>query len=260
MDKRARGTNEDPLSAASAGLLALGLPLHSRSEALALLAHMLDLADTSGEVDLDDKLMALEARLGVSQCLDGYTWLQTLGVIRRTKSGWVIPFFAEHNGPVGATAASMLVLRRHMEGAQTPALGLVPDLAPEAPLALPNRKVVPMRRWRRTVPIAAAVAAASAAALTGVTQLLPQAASNSRNTAVSAAAPSTNATTGAAEDAVTSVTDAVTGLTSPRRDGIVGADARRATDDRPAYLRRVRVASPPRRGHQHQDRAAATHL
>jgi hypothetical protein len=49
--------------------------------------------------------------------------------------------------------------------------------------------VVPMKRWRRSLPMAAAGIAASVAVVAGVSQFVPQAAVTGRNAAVRAAAP-----------------------------------------------------------------------
>src|SRR5690242_10414927 len=111
---------EDPISAASAGLLALGVPPQRRMETLGLLSALLDLADERGEVMLDTALIETEERLGIDACLEGYEWLERLDVIRRTWSGWVIDNFAEHHGPVGMNAAALDVLARHMSRAEEP--------------------------------------------------------------------------------------------------------------------------------------------
>src|SRR5690348_16377427 len=114
MDKRARGIHDDPLSAASAGLLALGVPRRRRNDALELLGAMIDLADENGKVTLDQKLFAVEKRLGVDESLDAYHWLETIDVVHRTGFGWTISNFDAHRDPVGVTADSMAVLRKHL--------------------------------------------------------------------------------------------------------------------------------------------------
>ena len=178
---------------------------------------MLDRADESGHVTLNDSLYAVEQRLGVDECLDAYSWLEVIKVVRRTGDGWTIPAMAEHSGPVGATADSLAVLRRHLDKVGQPDLQLVPALAvAEEPEETPVG-VIALRRWRRAVPIAAGVAA-SVAALTGATQLIPQAASNARDVALRADAPTTHVSAGPIAAAVTTVTNAVnatTGKTTP---------------------------------------------
>jgi hypothetical protein len=185
-----------------------------RNDSLDLLSHMLDLANEDGSVELDGPLLQIEKLLGVSQCIDAYSWLEALDVIERTASGWEIPNFADHRGPVGVTAASFAVLRRHLDAVGeedlAPAIGLVPSLPhDEVPV-----RTVALRRWRRTVPLAAAGVAASVAALTGVAQFLPQAASTNRPVALRADAPLAKVPTSvanAATDAVTAATSAATG-------------------------------------------------
>ncbi|MEY2425907.1 MAG: hypothetical protein QOI61_1479, partial [Actinomycetota bacterium] len=109
------GSDDDPISAASSGLLAIGVAPRRRMETLGLLAALLDLADERGDVLLDGALMETEERLGIDLCLEGYEWLEQIGVIQRNWSGWVIPNFTAHHGPVGATVESLAVLGRHLE-------------------------------------------------------------------------------------------------------------------------------------------------
>lgn len=180
MHKRARGLNDDPLSAASAGLLALGVERSRRAEALELLAAMLDLADEQGDVLLDGALFAVEQRMGVDGCLEIYSWLEVLDVVERTGDGWRICAFADHHGPTGETLASLEVLRRHLDSVGHE------DIAVAEPVPA---GVTPIRRWRRTVPMAAAGLAASVAVVTGVAQFVPQAAVSGRNAAQRSAAP-----------------------------------------------------------------------
>ena len=168
---------------------------------------MLDLAQADGTVEIDEALMLVEQRLGVSRCLDMYGWLEYLQVIRRTETGFDIPNFEDHRGPVGITADSFAVLRRHLDSVGTedlaPAIALVAD-APDVEAETPVR-VIAMRRWRRTVPIAAGIAA-SVAALAGASQLIPQAAVTGRNVALSADAP-TSVVTAKAGDVAKSAVD-----------------------------------------------------
>ncbi len=191
MHKRARGTELDPLSAASAGLFARGIKGNRRSEVLELLSAMLDLSDADGRVALDEALYAVEQRLGVNYCLEAYTWLEEMGVVVRTGDGWSIPAFALHIGPVGNTVDSMQVLQRHLAAmrderlaADSAPLTLVPAIPADEPSV-----VVPMKRWRRAVPMAAAGIAASVAVVAGVSQFVPQAAVTGHNAALRADAP-----------------------------------------------------------------------
>lgn len=188
MHKRARGMELDPLSAASAGLFARGIRGNRRSEVLELLSSMLDLADGEGNVALDDALYAVEQRLGVNYCLEAYTWLEEMGVVTRTGNGWAIPAFGLHIGPVGNTVESMQVLQRHLAVMRTEAEATPLVLVPTPPE--PDREVVvPMKRWRRAVPMAAAGIAASVAVVAGVSQFVPQAAVSGRNASLRADAP-----------------------------------------------------------------------
>ena len=198
---------------------------------------MLDLAQPDGTVEIDDALMSVEQRLGVSRCLDMYGWLEALEVIQRTETGFAIPNFAEHRGPVGATGDSFAVLRRHLDSVGTedlaPAIALVSSVpkTDEPPV-----RVVALRRWRRTVPIAAGIAA-SVAALAGASQLIPQAAVTGRNVALTADAPTSVVTakpgTAAAITAAkraasavhkdTATTTAPSAIAAtPRTDGVAG--------------------------------------
>lgn len=177
------GHDDDPISAASTGLLALGVAPKRRMETLGLLAALLDLADERGEVLLDGELMETEERLGIDLCLEGYEWLERLNVIRRTWSGWLIPNFAAHRGPAGATVASLAVLRRHLD-APGDAVDHRPATDP-APAPVETTVVVPLRTWRRRVVVGtAASVAAGIAVLTGATQLVPQAAVSTRDAAI----------------------------------------------------------------------------
>ncbi len=183
MNKRARELQEDPLSAASAGLVALGIDRARRVDTLDVLAFLLDHADASGEVVLDRNLFAREEALGVDKCLDAYVLLENLEVVLRTDRGWKIPDFALHNGPRGETAASLAVLRKHLASVGSDAeelepAGAVGERVPVA--AMVSQPVAPIRRLRRAVPIAAGLAA-SAAAFAGLNQFVPQAAVTGRN-------------------------------------------------------------------------------
>lgn len=200
------GHEEDPISATSAGLRALGVAPHQRFDTLGLLAVLLDLADTRGEVALDDALIAAEQRLGLDACLDGYEWLERLGVIRRTWSGWHIEHFAHHGGPAGLTEASMGVLRRHIG----------PPVARHAAAATPDNSgpVVTLRPWRRRVPAIAASVAAGVALLAGANQLVPQAAVSQRDAVVRS-----TGTTGEAPAAPSPVKPAA-GTTPPTVAGV----------------------------------------
>jgi hypothetical protein len=174
--------DDDPISAASSGLRALGVAPQRRVETLGLLSALMDLADERGGVMLDSDLMAAEERLGIDACLEGYEWLERLDVIRRTWSGWVIQNFDAHHGPAGMSEAAMAVLQRHLtarEDAPT-----VVDVAPIIPLA----PVVTLKPWRRRVPVIAASVAAGVAVLAGATQLVPQAAVTTRNASQSQSA------------------------------------------------------------------------
>ncbi len=166
---RIAGHDDDPISAASTGLLALGVGPQRRMETLGLLAALLDLADEGGEVLLDGELITTEERLGIDLCLEGYEWLEQLDVLRRTWSGWVIVNFDAHGGPAGATAASIAVLHRHANAFE--------EAEPVA--------VTPLRRRRRLAVVAASVAA-GIAVFAGAAQLVPQAAVSTRNAAVRA--------------------------------------------------------------------------
>jgi hypothetical protein len=178
----------DPLSAASAGLFARGIKGNRRSEVLELLSSMLDLADGEGNVALDEALYAVEQRLGVNYCLEAYTWLEEMGVVTRTSNGWAIPAFGLHIGPVGNTVDSMHVLQRHLAAMRAEAEA-TPLVVVPVPAEADPEVVVPMKRWRRSVPMAAAGIAASVAVVAGVSQFVPQAAVSGRNAAVRAAAP-----------------------------------------------------------------------
>lgn len=213
MHKPVRGLQDDPLSAASIGLLALGIDRSRRAEALELLGAMLDLADDHGDVLLDGALFAVEQRMGVEPCIEIYGWLETIDVVRRTGSGWTIPLFATHAGPVGDTAASIAVLRRHLDSIGSGSV-VIPESAP----------VISPHRWRRAVPLAAAGIAASIAVVTGVSQMIPQAAVSGRNAALHADLPAAAARRSAAESRqnVPGVTEGST--TSPAAGGDIAAN------------------------------------
>lgn len=174
------GNRDDPISAASAGLRALGVSAPRRLETLVLLSALLDISDPQGEVVLDTTLIATEERLGIDSCLEGYEWLERLDIIRRTWAGWTIPAFAQHHGPAGMNAAAMAVLARHLPAPADPALVAARD-APAADDVIP---VLRLRPWRRRAPAVAASIAAGIAALAGATQLVPQVAVRGRNAAV----------------------------------------------------------------------------
>lgn len=161
----------DPLSAASSGLVALGLNWEQRAETLALLAALIDLADDSGEVLLDSSLLRVEERLGIDLCLHGYERLEELAIIHRTWSGWVIRNFATHTGPEGKTLDSMEVVRRHGE--------LLRQERTAEPTRVPAEEAAPVvtiGTWRRRVPLMVAGVAAGLATVAGATQFVPQAA------------------------------------------------------------------------------------
>jgi len=147
----------DPISAASAGMLALGVKADKRAHALGLLAEMIDRADHRGLVKFDDELMTMERRLGVSKCLDSYSWLEATGVVRRTHNGWTIPAIGAHSGPVGATATSMAVLAHHLEmnAAEITPIGAA-------------RAERDFRAVARRLPVMAGSIAAAAAAILGL--------------------------------------------------------------------------------------------
>jgi hypothetical protein len=177
-----RGDQEmDPISAASAGMLALGVPADRRAHALGLLAEMIDRADTKGRVEFNDAVYAIEQRLGVARCLDAYEWLEGTGVVRRTPTGWVIKAIAAHRGPAAATAASMAVIARHLEenaaesgvvreGALAPAAVSrgAAQLAEITPIAAARAKAAPSLSFARRVPVMAGSVAAAAALLLGL--------------------------------------------------------------------------------------------
>jgi len=223
MHKQARGLGDDPLSAASAGLFALRVPRARRTSTLDLLGAMLDLADRAGHVEVDRPLYEVEQLVGMNDALESYSWLERLGVLVRTSSGWQIQNFAEHRGPIGATAASMDVLRRHLDSVGEPEGVVVPLRA--APTAEPSvaESLAPgqIKRWRRAVPLAAAGIAASVVAVTGASQFLPQAASNTRDAALHASAPTSVVNEAASKpgaavsEVVKGVPAATTVVTSP---------------------------------------------
>jgi hypothetical protein len=172
---------------------------------------------------LDTALIQTEERLGIDACLEGYEWLERLGVIRRTWSGWVIEHFDEHHGPVGMNAAAMAVLARHLETADEPTLVAVPVREPEREMA----PVVTLKPWRRRLPVVAASVAAGVAVLAGATQFVPQAAVTGRNAAVQ-----TNGTDAVspASGPITSALTNVTGApTSEATSALGGPDASVAT-------------------------------
>jgi hypothetical protein len=184
-------TNEDdPISAASSGLRALGVAPQRRVETLGLLSALMDLADECGRVELDSDLMAAEERLGIDACLEGYEWLERLDVIRRTFAGWVIQNFEAHNGPAGMTEASLAVLQKHFAMGDDAPVVVIPTAEPEmAP-------VVTLKPWRRRrVPVIAASVAAGVAMLAGASQFVPQAAVTTRNVAAHADRPAAQVVT-----------------------------------------------------------------
>lgn len=168
----------DPLSAASAGMLAIGVKADRRAHALGLLAEMLDRADHRGLVRFDGEMMTMEERLGVRECLDSYSWLEATGVAKRTHNGWLIPSIRAHRGPVGATASSMAVVARHLElnAAET---GVARDITSKMPVpigASSTAAITPIgaardegdaRRVARRLPVMAGSIAAAAAAVLG---------------------------------------------------------------------------------------------
>jgi hypothetical protein len=181
--------HDDPISAASSGLRGLGVAPQRRVETLGLLSALLDLADDRGEVLLDSALIATEDRLGIDACLEGYEWLERLGIINRTWSGWMIPAFDAHHGPVGMTEASMAILQRHLAAHEDAPIVTLP-----IPRVVETAPVVALRPWRRRIPAIAASVAAGVAVLAGATQFAPQAAVSHRDAAVrtegTASAPS----------------------------------------------------------------------
>jgi hypothetical protein len=187
--------HDDPISAASSGLRALGVAPQRRVETLGLLSALLDLSDNRGEVLLDAALIATEERLGIDACLAGYEWLERLGIITRTWSGWMIRNFAAHHGPAGMTEASMAVLRRHLVAGEDTPLVTVP-VTPVVEAA----PVVSLRPWRRRVPAIAASVAAGVAVLAGAATFTPQAAVSHRDAAIR-----TEGTADAATRALTSL-------------------------------------------------------
>ncbi|HVT75704.1 MAG TPA: hypothetical protein VHD87_01645 [Acidimicrobiales bacterium] len=185
---------DDPISAASSGLLALGVAPQRRVETLGLLSALIDLADEDGAVALDNDLMATEERLGIDACLEGYEWLERLDVIRRTYSGWEIQNFASHHGPAGMAEAAMDVLARHLRPSEAEAPTAEVPLASVTPLVLraavpaePVAAVVPLASWRRRIPVVAASVAAGVAVIAGASQFVPQAAVTGRNVAANRA-------------------------------------------------------------------------
>ena len=175
------GTNHqqtDPLSAASTGLVALGLNWEQRAETLALLAALIDLADNSGEVLLDSALLRVEERLGIDLCLSGYERLEQLAIVHRTWSGWVIRNFETHARPCRQDAAtrwtSCVATANCCARSARPSRTRVP-----AEAATP---VVNIGTWRRRA--AARPSPASRPAWPpspGATQIVPQAAVTTRN-------------------------------------------------------------------------------
>ena len=203
------GHDDDPISAASSGLLALGVTPQRRLETLGLLSALLDLADERGEVLLDSALIETEDRLGIDACLEGYEWLERIDVIRRTWSGWVITNFHAHHGPAGMTAASMDVLRRHLSSADAPVAALPRRVPVEA-----TAPVVTLPTWRRRLPAVAASVAAGVAVLAGATQFVPQAAVSGRNAAVQTQGSIAPAPANPVTAAVTQATAAATAPTT----------------------------------------------
>lgn len=211
------GHDDDPISAASSGLLALGVTSRRRMETLGLLGALLDLADERGEILLDSALMETEERLGLDLCLEGYEWLEQLGVIRRTWSGWQIPNFSSHRGPAGATETALALLRRHV--------GADFDVVIPMPTREPTPVVAPLKPWRRRVPVMAAGVAAGIAALAGATQFVPQAAVSTRDAAIrtsGTARPVAGAGAPAATEATTAASTAATDAvgTAPSLDAV----------------------------------------
>lgn len=190
--------HDDPLSAASAGLVALGIERSRRVDVLEVLGCLLDHADPSGDVVLDRELFSHEESLGVDKCLDAYALLEQLDVVSRTDNGWTITDYRFHEGPAGETEASLAVLRKHLAsiGVEAPSRDLEEVAFEQLPAAaavavvIEPAPIVPIKRWRRAVPVAAGIAA-SAAAFVGATQLVPQAAVSGRNAALSSDAPTT---------------------------------------------------------------------
>ena len=201
MSRSARHLQDDPISAASTGLIELGIDRSRRMDALEVLGCLIDHADSAGNVVLDRELVSQEETLGVDKCLEAYTLLERLDVVTRTDRGWSIANFHLHQGPVAETAASLAILRKHMVA---PNVEIVFEAAPKKPA------VAPLHRWRRAVPVAAGIAA-SAAALVGATQLLPQAAVSGRNAAHSADSP-----TSVVRRALEATTRATTEKAQPR--------------------------------------------
>jgi hypothetical protein len=199
-------TDDDPISAASSGLRALGVAPQRRVETLGLVSALIDLADERGEVLLDSDLMATEERLGIDACLEGYEWLERLDVIRRTWSGWVIQNYAAHNGPEGMTEAAMAVLQKHFT-AIAEDTSVVP-IAPEREVAA-VAPIVMLKPWRKRVPVIAASVAAGVAVLAGATQFVPQAAVTGRNVAAHSTL-ATKAPVGTLAPLATAATDAAT--------------------------------------------------
>ena len=171
------------MSAASAGMVALGVPAGRRAHALGVLSELLDRADAKGRVKFDDAMFAIEQRLGVDECLDAYTWLEKAGVAKRTPNGWVIRNIAAHRGPAGATAASMAVLARHLEensaecGVERDGSDVVAEparsrgaaeLAEITPIGAARAKPVPAVSFSRRMPALAGSIAAAAALLVGL--------------------------------------------------------------------------------------------
>ncbi|HVE94730.1 MAG TPA: hypothetical protein VNB24_07390 [Acidimicrobiales bacterium] len=169
----------DPISAASAGMLAIGVKADKRAHALGLLAEMLDRADRRGVVRFDGEMMRMEERLGVHECLDSYSWLEATGVAKRTHVGWQIPAIRAHRGPVGVTASSMAILARHLE-ANAAEAGIDRDITSKMPMPVSlgaNAEIAPIaaaradrdaRALSRRLPVMAGSIAAAAAAVLGL--------------------------------------------------------------------------------------------
>ncbi len=197
MTKRARDLHDDPLSAASLGLVALGIDRARRIDVLEVLACLIDHADFTGSVVLDQELFFREEALGVNKCLDAYAILEQLDVVSRTDQGWTIADFRWHAGPVGETEASVAVLRKHLASVGVNAsdkelADVAFEHAPVGAAVAVTAPVIALTRWRRAVPVAAGIAA-SAAAIVGISQFVPQAAVTGRNAALTAAAPTSAA-------------------------------------------------------------------
>lgn len=170
----------DALSAASAGMLALGVPTDRRVHAIRLLAEMLDRADADGRVNFDDGLYAIEQRLGVDECIDAYAWFEATGVAARTRTGWLIKGIDANRLPAGANAASVAILARHIaenraesntavsarKDAPAPSAGAA-QLASITPIGVARPRPVAAPSLARRLPVMAGSLAAAAALVLG---------------------------------------------------------------------------------------------